>query len=102
MEVRHQSCISSPQQNFIVVADGSLNEDGRPVLVLAKKVAFTSSEYSAVARHLQSNPNLVWLNPPPEYVRAQVLPPAAKAFQELIQSNNPQQFARSYAYKIGR
>jgi len=100
MEALHQSGVSSPQQNFIVVADGSLNEDGRPVLVLAKKVAFTSSEYSAVARHLQANPNLVWLNPPPEYVRAQVLPPAAKAFQELIQSNNPQQFARSYAYNV--
>jgi len=100
MEALHQSGVSSPQQNFIVVADGSLNEDGRPVLVLAKKVAFTSSEYSAVARHLQANPNLVWLNPPPEYARAQVLPPAAKAFQELIQSNNPQQFARSYAYNV--
>lgn len=30
----------------------------------------------------------------------QTLPPAAKAFQELIQSNDPQQFARGYAYNV--
>lgn len=100
MEALHQSGVTDPRQNFIVVADGSLNEDGRPVLVLAKKNAFTPNEYSAVARHLQANPNLVWLNPPQEYAGMQTLPPAAKAFQELIQSNDPRQFARGYAYNV--
>ena len=100
MEALHQSGITDPRQNFIVVADGSLNEDGRPVLVLAKKSAFTSNEYSSVARHLQVNPNLVWLNPPQEYAGMQTLPPAAKAFQELIQSNDPWRFARGYAYNV--
>ncbi|HEY6250145.1 MAG TPA: hypothetical protein VI685_09290 [Candidatus Angelobacter sp.] len=100
IEALHQRSVADPWHNFIVVADGSLNEDGRPVLVLAKKVAFTADEYSAVTRHLQANPNLVWLNPPPEYSGAQALPPAARAFQELIQSNDPQKFARGYAYNV--
>lgn len=100
MEALHQSGIADPRRNFVVVADGNLNEDGRPVLVLARKSPFTASEYAAVARHLEANPNLFWLNPPPEYGGLQTLPPAAKAFQDLIQSNDPQQFARGYAYNV--
>ncbi|HEY6350748.1 MAG TPA: hypothetical protein VI636_15215 [Candidatus Angelobacter sp.] len=100
IEALHRSGVTDPRRNFMIVADGSLNEDGRPVLVVAKKVPFTSDEYSAAARHLQANPNLVWLNPSPEYAGMQVLPPAAKVFQELIQSNDPQQFARDYAYNV--
>lgn len=100
MEALHESGVADPRQNFVVVADGSLNEDGRPVLVLARKGPFTSDEYSAVARHVQANPNLVWLNPTPEYAGKQVLPPAARIFQELIRSNDPRQFARSYGYNV--
>jgi hypothetical protein len=100
IEALHQSGVADPRPNFIIVADGGLDEDGRPVLVLAKKSAFTREEYAAVARHVQSNPNLVWLNPPAEYARLQSLPPAAAAFQELIRSNNPQQFAKAYDYNV--
>ena len=100
MEALHESGVADPRQNFVVVADGSLNEDGRPVLVLAKKSPFTATEYSAVSQHLRANPNLVWLNPTREYAGMQALPSAATAFQELIQSNDPQQFARSYAYNV--
>jgi spermidine synthase len=100
IEALHQSGVADPRQNFILVADGGLNEDGRPVLVLAKKSAFTRDEYAAVARHVHDNPNLVWLNPPTEYAGWQALPAAAAAFQELIRSNDPQQFARSYDYNV--
>ena len=100
IEALHQEGITDPRQNFVIVADGDLNEDGRPVLVLAKKTPITPAEYSAIARHIQENPNLVWLNPPPEYQRRLNLPSAAGAFQTLIQMNAPALFARMYPYNI--
>ena len=100
IEALHENGVADPRPNFIVVADGGLNEDGRPVLVLAKKSAFSKDEYAMVARHVQENPNLVWLNPPAEYAGLQSLPAAAAAFQELIRSNDPQQFARTYDYNV--
>ena len=101
IEALHQSGVANPRHNFVVVADGGLDEDGRPVLVLAKKSPFTPDEYSAVARHIRENPNLVWLNPPAQYAGMQPLPPAAMAFRAMIERNDPQQFARDYAYNVG-
>jgi hypothetical protein len=48
--------------NFMVIADGALNTDGRPVTVLAKKGRFTPDEETALLKHLQANRNLfaVW------------------------------------------
>jgi spermidine synthase len=99
IEALHQNGIADPRQNFIIVSDGALDEDGRAVLVMAKKSPFTQAEYDAVAQHLSVNPNLVWLNPPPGYSQ-QSLPPATAAFQQLIQSNDPYAFARGYAYNV--
>lgn len=96
----HQIGIPDPKGHFVIVADGGLNEDGRPVLVLAKKSPFTPAEYSAVAEHIRANPNLVWLNPPAQFAGLQPLPPAAEAFKGLIASNDPQKFARSYPYNV--
>src|ERR1041385_6342524 len=45
-------------RHFIVISDGELNEDGRPVLVLAKKSAFTEEEEASVVEHVRANPNL--------------------------------------------
>lgn len=101
IEALHQLGIRDPRNNFVVVADGGLDEDGRPVLVLAKKSAFTSDEYAAIAAHVKSNPNLVWLNPDPQHAGMQQLPPAAQVFQRLIESNDPQTFASDYAYNVG-
>ena len=100
IEALHRIGVTDPRQHFVIVADGGLNEDGRPVLVLAKKSPFTASEYAAVAAHVRDNPNLFWLNPTTEYVGLQSLPPAAAAFRELIESNNPASFARNYAYNV--
>ena len=100
IEALHQSGVADPRQNFIIVADGGLDEDGRAVLVLAKKSALTPAEYAAVSQHVRENPNLVWLNPPAEFTGLQNLPSAAAEFQRLIQSNDPQQFARDYAYNV--
>src|SRR5262249_40511324 len=100
MEALHQMGVADPREHFIVVADGNLDEDGRPVLVLAKKSAFTADEYAAVAQHVRENPNLVGLNPAPGYSALQRLPPAAEAFRSLIASNDPKGFARNYAYNV--
>src|SRR5215472_6321146 len=100
IEALHAIGVADPRQHFVLIADGGLNEDGRPVLVLAKKTPFTPTEYAAVEDHVRQNPNLVWLNPPPEYAAGQSLPPAAEAFRGLIDSNDPRQFARDYAYNV--
>lgn len=101
IESLHHVGIADPRQHFVVVSDGGLNEDGRPVLVLAKKMQFTASEYATVAAHVRDNPNLIWLNPTAEYAGLQPLPPAAAAFHDLIESNNPTRFAQDYAYNVG-
>src|ERR1700716_1155853 len=67
IEALHQVGVADPRQHFVLIADGGLNEDGRPVLVLAKKTPFTASEYAAVAAHVRDNPNLFWLNPTAEF-----------------------------------
>ena len=96
----HTIGVADPRGHFVVVADGSLNDDGRPVLVLAKKSPFTETEYAAVADHVRANPNLVWLNPAPAYAGLQTLPPAAEVFARLIASNDPAGFARDYTYNV--
>ena len=96
----HGIGVADPKDHFVVIADGNLDEDGRPVLVLAKKSRFTSAEYAAVAAHARENPNLFWLNPTAEYAGLQALPPAAAAFHDLIESNDPAHFAQSYAYNV--
>ena len=123
IESLHQIGVANPKDHFVIIADGNLDEDGRPVLVLAKKSPFTPEEYAAVANHVRNNPNLVWLNPakhqddwcgpnvqcmiPPEVQKVipsptplAPLPPAAAAFQKLIDSNDPARFAQSYAYNV--
>jgi spermidine synthase len=101
IEALHQLGVAHPRNNFVIIADGGLNEDGRPVLVLAKKSAFTPQEYAAIAEHVRANPNLVWLNPDPQHAGLQPLPQAAQVFQNLIASNDPRAFARDYAYNVG-
>ena len=101
IEALHRIGIANTRNHFIVIADGGLNEDGRPVLVLAKKSPFISAEYDEVARHLKANPNLVWLNPTQDYAGLQNLPAAADNFRQLIESNDPRTFARDYAYNVG-
>lgn len=124
IEALHQIGVADPRNHFVIVADGGLNEDGRPVLVLAKKSPFTPDEYRLVDDHVRANANLVWLNPvkysidpcgpnvqckipevpsivaPRPLPPLPPLPPAAEAFQKLIDSNDPRAFAQSYAYNV--
>src|SRR6266700_1708234 len=114
MEALHKIGVADPREHFIIIADGNLDEDGRPVLVLAKKSPFTQAEYALVAAHERSNHNLVWLNPPSNFIYftskqardrqgsspVRDLPPAAEAFRKLIESNDPRAFAHDYTYNV--
>src|SRR5579859_5600730 len=92
IEALHQTGISNPQQHFVIVALGDLDEDGMPVVVLAKKTAFTPEEEDAVAIHCERYSQL---NP-------LYLPTSrdSNAFSALIASNDPRAFARTYAYNV--
>jgi Predicted spermidine synthase with an N-terminal membrane domain len=92
MEALHQLGVSNPEANFIVASQGALNEDGIPVVVLAKKTAFTPAEEDAVTRHLDDFPELHPLYLPSDS--------GENPFSHLIASNDPQGFARTYAYNV--
>jgi hypothetical protein len=92
MEALHRLGVANPAGNFIVASQGSLDEDGIPVVVLAKKTAFTPAEEAAVTRHLDDYTELEPLYLPSD--------PGQNPFSDLIASNDPYGFARGYAYNV--
>ncbi|HVO80890.1 MAG TPA: hypothetical protein VMT28_09170, partial [Terriglobales bacterium] len=92
MEALHRMGITNTQGNFMVVSGGELDEDGIPVVVLAKKTAFTPQEESTIRTHLEANPGLVSLYLPSDA--------GDNPFSALIESNDPSAFARRYAYNV--
>ncbi|MCU1306022.1 MAG: hypothetical protein JWN45_717 [Acidobacteriaceae bacterium] len=58
MEALKKFGVTDSGKNFLVVSDGELDVDGRPVLVLAKKTPFTDEEVNRVLTHLSDNKNL--------------------------------------------
>jgi hypothetical protein len=84
--------VANPARHFIVASQGALNEDGIPVVVLAKKTPFTAAEEDAVRAHLRAYPILTAL-----YLPSQ---PGVNPFSELIAGNDPYAFARDYAYNV--
>jgi len=92
MEALHELGVENPARNFIVASQGSLDEDGIPVVVLAKKSAFTPDEEAAVNAHFVRYSELEPLYLPSE--------PGDNPFSRLIASNDPYAFARSYAYNV--
>jgi len=92
MNALHQLGISNPASHFIVISQGELDEDGINVAVLAKKSAFTSDEESAVQQYVQQHPPLQVLYAPSQH--------GANAFSELIRTNDPAAFSRSYAFNV--
>ena len=92
MEALHHLGVENPARNFIVASQGSLDEDGIPVVVLAKKTPFTSAEEDAVVGHCDRYAEL-----DPLYLPTN---PGQNPFSELIASNDPQAFARRYAYNV--
>ena len=92
MEALHRLGVANPTRNFIVVSQGSLDEDGIPVVVLAKKTGFTPAELEAVTTHMNDYPDLEPLYLPSD--------PGQNPFSDPIASNDPNAFARGYAYNV--
>ena len=92
MDALHRQGVKDPQKHFIVVSEGRLDEDGIPVVVLAKKSPFTKHEEDAVKAHLADHADLVSLYLPSA--------PGNNPFSALIASNDPQAFAKRYPYNV--
>jgi hypothetical protein len=92
MEALHRLGVANPARNFIVASQGLLNEDGIPVVVLAKKTPFTPDEEAAVQAHFLKYSELHALYMPSE--------PQQNPFGDLIASNDARAFARTYAYNV--
>ncbi len=92
MQALHNLGVGNPAHNFIVASQGAFDEDGIPVVVLAKKTAFTAEEESAVRAHFDRYGELDPLYLPSER--------GHNAFSDLIASNDPYRFAQSYAYNV--
>src|SRR5438270_12120992 len=92
MEALRRLGISNPAQHFSVASDGPLEEDGQPVLVLAKRNPFTSAEEAAIRAHLQMYSNLV-----PLYLPCS---PQGYPISELIASNDPYAFDCGYEFNV--
>ncbi len=96
MEALHRLGVANPVHNFIVASQGALDEDGIPVVVLAKKTAFTPEEESAVQAHFDRYDELDPLYLPSQPTRIKGHNP----FTDLIASNDPHRFAQNYAYNV--
>jgi hypothetical protein len=92
MEALHQLGVTNPARNFMVASDGDLDEDGIPVVVLAKKSPFTPAEEDAAERHIERNDELNLLYLPSD--------PGQNPFSALIARNDPWAFARAYPYNV--
>ena len=92
MEALHQLGVKNPTRHFMVVSEGELDEDGIPVVVLAKKSPFSSDEEAAVIAHLEEYDDLA-----PLYLPSA---PGDNPFSALIARNDPWAFARQYAYNV--
>ena len=92
MDALHRLGISNPAQNFLILSQGELNEDGINVTVLAKKSAFTPDEERTVERYVADHPPLRML-----YASSQ---PRENAFTDLIRSNDPAAFSRNYPFNV--
>ncbi len=92
MEALHRLRVANPARNFIVVSQGALDEDGIPVVVLAKKTPFTPAEEATVITHFDHYSQL-----DPLYLPSQ---PGQNPFSHLLAGNDPYAFARSYAYNV--
>jgi spermidine synthase len=97
MEALHSLGVANPARNFIVASQGALDEDGIPVVVLAKKTAFTAEEEAAVLDHSDQYDELDPLYLPSEPAAGQA---GHNPFADLIASNDPYRFARDYAYNV--
>jgi hypothetical protein len=92
MDTLHRLGVPNPAQNFLVLSQGELNEDGINVTVLAKKSAFTPDETQTIEQYVISHPPLRMLYAPAD--------PRPNAFTDLMRSNDPTAFSRNYPFNV--
>jgi hypothetical protein len=106
MQAWHEMGVANPAGNFIVVSEGHLDADGIPVVVLAKRTAFTAEEMRRVQEHIAVHPKLFLLYAPSDAALTGVRRPeehysaSADSFTQLVQSNDPKYFAARYPYDV--
>ena len=106
MQALQEMGVANPAGNFIVVSEGHLDADGIPVVVLAKRTAFTAKEWGEVIQHMAGHPKLFMLYDQADRdlrtVTGQEEHYSANAdsFTQLIQSNDAQRFAARYPYDV--
>jgi spermidine synthase len=109
MEALHRLGVANPAPNFMVASQGELDEDGIPVVVLAKKTAFTRHEQMAVSGHFLQYKELVPLYLPYAISQEATSDDRSESatsegepnpFADLIAGNEPYRFAQTYAYNV--
>ncbi|HTK95182.1 MAG TPA: hypothetical protein VL382_06050 [Terriglobales bacterium] len=113
IEALRQMGVREPARNFVVVVEGSLDEDGRPVVVLAKRSAFTDDELSALRAYLETTPRLKALylpgdKPPIEHAMAAdahaftslIAAPDDSYKLDVLQDSSRDELIRTYPYNI--
>jgi hypothetical protein len=106
MQALHEMGVANPAGNFLVVSEGHLDADGIPVVVLAKRTAFTAEELGVVQQHLATHARLFLLYPPSDPAstvagaREEHYAAGADSFTQLIRSNDPKYFAAHYPYDV--
>src|SRR5438105_295677 len=91
MQALHELGVTQTVGNFIVVSEGELDQDGIPVVVLAKRTPFTLEEQGRVRKHLAENPGLFLLYSPSDRDLVTVsghedhYPAGPDSFTQLIQ-----------------
>jgi spermidine synthase len=97
MEALHRLGVNNPERHFVVASQGPLDEDGIPVIVLAKRTPFAPEEEAALQTHLSRYRELNAIYLPSE---PQIELTGGNPFADLIASNDPYAFARTYAFNV--
>jgi hypothetical protein len=103
MQALHELGVTNTAGNFLVVSEGHFNQDGIPVVVLAKRTAFTPDEVAQVRAHLAASPKLFLVYAPSDTNLTTPNPlehADVNAFAHLIQLNDPQGFAARYPHDV--
>lgn len=87
--------------HFIVVSDGALDRDGRPVTVLVKKTPFTRAEQAQVAAHISENDNLDSIfSPEQDAIDVSSEPAPDSSTFAAMTTLGPRELSAKYPYNV--